>query len=89
MQKENDILYVQVVDRNIVIHTLEDAHIGSLNDQLELLLGYFGFAKADQNKYVQVSKISTRDKKERKLYFNPERTKFCSVTRPNIKHFFW
>lgn len=89
MQKENDVLYVQVIERNIVIHTPEEIHIGSLNDQIELLLGYFGFERSDENKYVQVNKILTRSKKARRLYFNEERTKFCPVTRPYMKKFFW
>lgn len=89
MPKENDILFVQIVDRNIVIHTMNEPKIGSINDQMELLLSYFGFEKADQNKYVQVNKILTRDKREKKVYFDAERKKFCRITRPNIKKFFW
>lgn len=86
---KNDIIYIQISDRRIVIHTLEEPHIGSLNEQLEIILGCFGFERADQNKFVQVNKILNRDKKLRRLYFNRERTKFCQVTRPHLHKFFW
>lgn len=65
MQEENDILYIQISDRRIVAHTSNEPHIGSLSQQLELILGCFGFFRADQNKFVQESKILFRDKKEK------------------------
>lgn len=89
MQKENDMVIIQIVDRRIVIHTSDVPHIGSLNEQLEYILKQFGFLRADQNKFVQVNKILTRDKKKRILYLNAERTRSVRVTRPNIKNFFW
>lgn len=89
MEGSNDVIIVQIVDRRIVLHTLDEVHIGSLNIQLELLLKQFGFFRADQNKFVQRSKILFRDKKSRTLYFDKERQKSVRVTRPNIKNFFW
>lgn len=86
---EIEILFVQVVDRRIVIHTTDQPHIGSLTKQLELLLSQFGFERADSNKFVNMKKILLRDKKNRKVYFDAEKTKCCPVTRPNIKKFFW
>lgn len=89
MDNDNDILYVQVVNRKIVIHTENESKIGPLTKQLELILTNFGFEKADSNKFVQVNKILVRDKKAKKIYFNRERTLYCTVTRPNLKKFFW
>ena len=86
---EIEILFVQVVDRRIVIHTIDEPHIGSLNKQLELLLTQFGFERADSNKFVNMEKILLRDKKKRKVYFDAEKTKYCRVTRPHMKKFFW
>lgn len=86
---ESEILFVQVVDRRIVIHTMDEAYIGPLTKQLELLLKDFGFERADSNKFVKMDKILLRDKKLKKVYFNAEKTKYCRVTRPNIKKFFW
>lgn len=89
MEKENDMFIIQIVDRRIVIHTSDEPHIGSLNVQLEYILSHFGFLRVDQNKFVQESKICYRDKKNKILYLNPERTRSVRVTRPNIKNFFW
>ena len=89
MVDKNNILYVQVSGRRIVIHTENEAYIGSLTRQLEILLKNFGFERADSNKFVQINKILLKDKKCRRVYFNAERTKYCPVTRPNIKKFFW
>ncbi|OAS19289.1 LytTR family transcriptional regulator DNA-binding domain-containing protein [Paenibacillus oryzisoli] len=86
---KNHILYIQVVDRRIVIHTDDEAYIGSLTQQLEILLKNYGFERADSNKFVQMSRILLKDKKMRRVYFDAERTKFCPVTRPNMKKFFW
>jgi len=86
---DNDILFVQILNRKIVIHTLEEPHVGSLTQQVEYILSQFGFERADANKFVQVSKILTRDKKERKVYFSADRTKYCTISRQNIKKFFW
>jgi hypothetical protein len=89
MHEIDDMFIVQVIDRKIVIHTCDEIHIGSLNEQLEFILKPLGFIKADQNKFVQESKILTRDKKTRTLYFDVERKKSVRVTRPHIKNFFW
>ena len=85
---EIEILYVQVVDRHIVIHTTEEAYEGPLIKQLELLLCQLGFERADANKFVCMRKITWRDKKKRRVYFDDERTRYCPVTRPNLKKFF-
>lgn len=89
MHENDDMLIVQIVDRRIVVHTCDEIQIGSLNEQMEYILKHFGFLRADQNKFVQESKILTRDKKTRTLYFDAERKKSVRVTRPNIKNFFW
>lgn len=89
MVDKDKILFIQVVDRRIVIHTTDEAYIGSLTRQLEILLKNFGFERADSNKYVHMEKILLRDKKSKKVYFNAEKTKYCPVTRPHIKKFFW
>ena len=86
---KNEILYVEVVNRRIVIHTDDEAYIGPLTKQLEILLCNFGFQRADSNKYVQMNKILLRDKKKKKVYFDAEKTKYCRVTRSHIKDFFW
>lgn len=88
MQKE-DIIYVQVVKRKIVIYTENEVHCGYLTSQLELLLHCFGFERANSNQYVQMNKILIRDKKEKKIYFNAEKTKYCRVTRSHKDTFFW
>ncbi len=85
---EIEILFVQAVDRRIVIHTMDEAYIGPLTKQLELLLRQFGFERADSNKFVQMNKIIRRDKKKKKVYFDEEKTKYCPITRPNMKKFF-
>lgn len=87
--QDNDILFVQVVNRKIVIHEMGVTRIGPLTKQLDYLLSKCGYNKADSNKFVQMNKILIRDKKNKKVYFDAERTKFCPVTRPNMKKFFW
>lgn len=86
---KNDILYVEVVKRKIVIHTENKVYTGCLTKQLEILLRCFGFERANSGQYVHIDKIIRRDKKVMAVYFDADKKRACYITRPHIKKFFW
>lgn len=89
MQRE-DLLYVEVDDRQIVIHNKKIVITGSLTAQLGILLPCLGIEKARVNTFVNKENIWLPDKKTSRIYFDKDdETLFVKVSRDNRYKFFW
>lgn len=77
------ILYVKVVDRNIVVRTENDRHEGSLTNQLESILEHYGFARLNQNVMVNLDMITSFDPELGIVYFSDDQTLNVQVSRRN------
>lgn len=81
----DDILYVKVIERDIVFRTESEYIEGPLTNQLETILTHFGFARLNQNAIVNLNKIVSYDSKLGIVYFDKDKVHFCQVSRRN-KH---
>ena len=87
--KKEDILYVEVDNRKIIIHSKKIVIDGSLTSQLGILLPSLGLVRARVNKFVNMDNILRRDKKKSLVYFDKEETLSCNVSREHKHKFFW
>lgn len=80
---DSDILYIQVVDRKIVVHTTSGVVEGSLSKQLEFILSRFGYERVCQVCFANMDQVVDYDEIESKLYFDKKVPIYCLVSRRN------
>lgn len=81
----DEILYVKVIDRDIVVRTESHYKEGPLTNQLESILTQFGFVRLHQNFIAKLDKIKSYDGENGIVYFDDEKLIGCQVSRRN-KH---
>lgn len=77
------ILYVKVIDRDIVVKTENGRNEDSLTKQLKYILERYGFAKLNQNVFVNLEMIKSVDSKLSLVYLDDEKLIQIQVSRRN------
>jgi DNA-binding LytR/AlgR family response regulator len=54
---DDEILYIEIKGRKIIVHTTNGVHEGSLSDQLEFILKKYGFERLHGSTLVNMPKI--------------------------------
>lgn len=77
-----DVLFIEIVNRKIVIHTKNGIVTGSVMQQLERLLSSCGYEKVEQSILAKIDEAQYFDNKNMKLWFNNGES--CPVSFRNV-----
>ncbi|WP_423227601.1 LytTR family DNA-binding domain-containing protein [Paenibacillus filicis] len=81
----DEILIVQIDDRQIVVHTKDEIYEGSMIEQLDRILSQHGFLQVFRGKYAYMPRVTAYDPKANRLYFDQDRYPAMPVSRRRKK----
>lgn len=78
-----DVMFIQIVNRKIEIHTNSDVINGAVMDQLERVLSDYGYVKVEQSVLANIESINNCDWSRGIITFKNGET--CLLSRRNEK----